>query len=188
MRIHFPLTLFSSLLILGLAASPSAGAALELRLPLGTDLWRVFTGHFVHFSPSHLLLDLAVWVPLSLRLESEGASRWWRLVLLAAVVVSAGVAWAETDLGRYRGLSGLDCALLGFWLVRLGAGGGARRVLASAIGLLVLAKAGLEALGGASLFAKGDFVSVPSAHVMGLAAGLVLALKWRPTPRIQALA
>lgn len=85
--------------------------------------------------------------------------------------------WLQFD----RGLSGLDCALVGLLAASLLRHG---QPLAAGGGVLVLigfaAKCVFELVTAQTVFATGDgYAPVPLAHLMGLAAGLVASLARR---------
>lgn len=86
------------------------------------QVWRLLTGHFVHLSPYHALLNvigLFVYMALCPQLISarEWAIRW--LVLCALTGIGLYV-WVD-DLNRYLGLSGVIHGLffLGLWPLAL---------------------------------------------------------------------
>jgi rhomboid family GlyGly-CTERM serine protease len=71
------------------------------------ELWRLFTGHLVHFSGSHLLYDCIPLLVSGAILESESRRRFALLSLVAAMLVSASILLFEPRLHFYGGLSAL---------------------------------------------------------------------------------
>jgi rhomboid family GlyGly-CTERM serine protease len=140
------------------------------------EFWRLWTGHTVHFSGSHLLWNLAVFVPSGVWLERLDP-RGGRVFLAVAAPAIAGLLLVcDSTLLRYGGLSGLATGTLvflaaiqltrrdprepvWFWLAVLG---------------LVAAKLVFEQVSGAPLLVSdlGDVRTVPLAHLGGAACAL----------------
>jgi len=74
---------------------------------LGGELWRLWTGHWVHFSPSHLLWNLVVLVLAGSVLEEARPGLLLRYTLLAAPLSSAAFLVIAPAMKTYGGLSGL---------------------------------------------------------------------------------
>lgn len=78
---------------------------------LDGELWRMFTGHLVHWNSTHLVWDLLVFVACG------GLLEWLRRNLLVSVlfggsfVVSVALLVFQPDMHTYRGLSALDMGL-----------------------------------------------------------------------------
>lgn len=72
------------------------------------EIWRLFTGHFLHTNNYHLLLNLAALIMLWLlhgRFYSK--SNYTALFLLTALITSLGLYYFSPDLQQYVGLSGV---------------------------------------------------------------------------------
>ncbi len=172
----FLLTIFALFLI------PHAAASLEFdRTALARrELWRLLTGHFVHFDASHLAWDAGAFALLAGLLPAQSPRRWLVLIIGSALLISAGVWLLQPRWEIYRGLSGIDCALFGALLVeRLGTARRERDPLARSIVVLaavgLIAKCGIELLGGAPVFAaSGDYSPVPLAHLLGAVWGALV--------------
>ena len=108
---------------------------IDLREGSRFEPWRPFTGHLVHGSSTHLLLDLAAFVPLAaLRERRAGTGMLFVEVLALAAGVAAGIRLLHDPSGgiawtSYCGLSGIVYGLA--VIVLLDAGSGSRRGLAS---------------------------------------------------------
>jgi len=72
------------------------------------ELWRLWTGHLVHFSLSQALMDTLALVAMGLYAEPLVGSRRFALILAAAAdLLSLGMLVLAPGLGEYRGASGL---------------------------------------------------------------------------------
>lgn len=150
--------------------------------------WRLWTGHLVHYSPSHLLLDLAVFLVAGGWLEwiTPRLTRWF--YLLAPPAISIALLWGDPTLERYAGLSGLATGVLVLLaLVQLRRDTGGSPWFWPAVLLLVAVKVVVESLGPAPLFARYDpsLRVVPLAHLGGIACAVLafLAAQWRARRR-----
>jgi rhomboid family GlyGly-CTERM serine protease len=159
-------------------------SALEYRREaiLGGEIWRLWSGHFVHFSALHALRDGLAATLLALALERIGSGKnLLPRLALTAPAISLALLLLVPDLSVYRGASGIDMALAGmlsralanlrpsWWPAHFG------------IALILLGKIWADALGlGVSLSSL-----PPGVHVVwqAHAAGLVLGwLAGRPAP------
>ena len=76
------------------------------------EWWRLWTGHFVHYSLRHALLDAAAVLLLGSIAENRLGRRFIALVLLfAAPLLSLAMLWIFPDVLEYRGASGLATVL-----------------------------------------------------------------------------
>jgi rhomboid family GlyGly-CTERM serine protease len=82
------------------------------------ELWRIWTGHIVHFGWPHGLADGALFVVIGWALErSQRSVSHWSLLVLPAVV-SASLFWFDPSMNIYGGLSGVNVGLLVFLACR----------------------------------------------------------------------
>lgn len=166
------------------SAVPGAGEALELSrdgLARG-EWWRVATGHFVHWSVSHALWDVATFAGIGVLCERRSRRETVWALLAAAPIASIVVLTVHPELATYRGLSALDVGLFALFACQLGG------ALGVGFGTLVAAKLACEAWLGTALFvgdAQGGAVLVPVAHVAGAAAACAafIALRRFSSPR-----
>ncbi len=176
-----------SLVILAVLAAEllSLGGVLEYRRPLlASEPWRLWTGHFVHLTLVHAMLN-AVALLLLERLFAERlrTGEFWLLLGASPVLISLLLWVALRELEWYRGLSGTLHAIYfaGCVVWLKGLRDRARWLpLAALIGGLV--KVLLEQPWDASFpFREWLGPVVPQAHlagaVIGTAAGLVLAAR-----------
>jgi rhomboid family GlyGly-CTERM serine protease len=157
-----------------------AGALIYERADIfAGQVWRLWTGHLVHYSPSHLWLDLAVFVAAGAWLEwiAPRLTRWF--YVLAPPAISAVLLLGDPTLERYAGLSGVATGLLVLLaLVQLRRKPSEPRWFWFGVLLLVAAKIVVEATVHAPLFARLDagVRVVPLAHVGGMACALIAFL------------
>jgi rhomboid family GlyGly-CTERM serine protease len=153
-----------------------------------SDVWRTLTCHLVHFSPSHLGLNVATLGVLGTlsELRSRKALAW--ALGLSALAIPAALVVTHAPFSEYRGLSGLASAVYMLLCVQLVNEAWAdRRVIgfllpaAAAIGFT--AKVWVELRSGQAVFvdsAGAGFHPVPLAHAVAGAIGLgVGVVAWR---------
>jgi rhomboid family GlyGly-CTERM serine protease len=162
---------------------PDAGAGLAYdRHAIATgELWRLLTGHFVHWSPAHLAWDAGTFLVLGAACEARSRQRFLACLAGSALAIPAVVWLWLPELQRYAGLSGIDSALfalLGAELVReqWQRHSPAAVSIALALCLAFALKIGFELTNGGTVFV-GDLapgiVPVPRAHLAGALAGLL---------------
>ncbi len=189
-------------LVLVLAAMPALAPVLlydRLALVRG-ELWRLWTGHFVHFGASHLLWNVVVFAIASIWVERLAPRRARLLLLVAPMAIGIALYGLDPALGFYGGLSGLTAAMLAFLAFTQLAGGAtdaksaasvsdprpsagesgptpaaADRWFWRAVLVLILVKIAAEFAVGMPLFAR--FASegiqpVPLAHLAGVLAAV----------------
>jgi rhomboid family GlyGly-CTERM serine protease len=144
------------------------------------EFWRLLTGHFVHLSLTHALLNL---VGLALVVWIVGHafswSQWLFVMFVCIVIIDAGFWFLSPELAWYVGISGLLNGILAAGLV-IGVAG--REPGSIVLAVVVLAKLTWEQtvgpLPGSESTSGGDVVVI--AHIYGAAGGLLsAALLWR---------
>jgi rhomboid family GlyGly-CTERM serine protease len=163
------------LVCLALGDTPLASLlAFDRQAIFAGEVWRLWSGHLVHFSMQQLFLDVSALLLVGAVAETAFGPRFVAWVLLFGMpAISMGLLLLAPDLAYYRGASGL-VMLLAFvganalWLSlpRL-------RVVFAILGLGLFVKAVLEAAGFAS-----DISGLPNgvqvawqAHVLGAGMG-----------------
>lgn len=181
------LTLAATLLALAAFFAPGASEALAFDRTqiLQGAWWRLWTGHWVHFSGSHLAWNLAVLLPAGIWAEGLQPARTRWLLVVGPAVIGLALLGFVPALARYGGLSGLASGLL-TWLalLRREAPGADRWFWNTVLGLLALKILG-ELATGRPLFADlrgAGAQPVPMAHLAGVvcAVGLRLVSGRRP--------
>lgn len=163
--------------VVGLLALDRAGV-------LRGEVWRLWTGHLVHYAPWHATLDITMLLVLAAVAEREmGARAMGRLLLLGAPAISLCLLLAAPDIRVYMGSSALS-ALLGMADgVLLWRGVPRLRAVLASLAVLAAAKTLGDALGwfpGLSSLPDGVRVAW-QAHV----AGAAFALAWLLMPKIK---
>lgn len=151
------------------------------------QLWRLWTGHLVHFGWRHLVADLAVFLAAGLWLESFAPRTTRAFLALAPAAISVSLYYADPTLAIYGGLSGLAIGLLVLLaLVQIRRDRTAPRGLWVVVLVIVAVKIALEAFNDTPLLASlGPGIKVSSlAHLGGVACAL---LAW-PLARREAAA
>jgi rhomboid family GlyGly-CTERM serine protease len=185
----------ASLLLAGLALAvalvPEAATWLEYdRAAIAAgQTWRLLTGHWAHWSWSHVAWDLLAFVALGVACERLSPGRFLACVAGSGLLVSLAVWWLMPGMQRYRGLSGIDSALLVLLAVSImQQEAGSRRLVPAAWALVgFLAKVTYESVGGHAIFVPdAEAAVVPLAHLAGAAIGLAVGLTARPAPALSA--
>lgn len=137
--------------------------------------WRLLTGHLVHGSGQHLLLNAVGLGLIAALFPREYSVRSWLLILASSVVtIDLGFVFLEPQLEWYVGLSGilhgaLAAGAIGWWRHE-------SKPLALAVTLVLVGKLAWEQWHGA-LPLSGDMPVVVDAHLYG-AIGGALAGAW----------
>lgn len=173
----WPDALLLTALFLLLALLPSVSSWLEYRRELiaGGEVWRLFTGHFVHLNLSHAVMNAAGTVLLARVLATEiSRAQWWLLILVSPLFISAGLWWRQPELMGYAGFSGVLHGLLYFGVVRLMV---AMPVVAGGVLLLLASRQVWEQTSAYDPDYLQGVINgrvMPDAHLFGGLAGLLL--------------
>ena len=149
------------------------------------EIWRLLSSHWTHYSVDHLFWDVLAFACLGFACEARSRFRFLICVALAAVVIPLAVWFCLPGMTVYRGLSGLDSALLGLLAVELAREGvrsrrGTQVALAAACLGGFLLKVFLELTTGTTLFVNDmgpGTIGVPLAHVTGAMIGFVVVFE-----------
>lgn len=146
------------------------------------DIWRLFTGHLVHFSWSHIAYNIVLLAFAGSWLERMNRSQYLWLVTLTVMASSLYFLIMLPDQERYGGLSGLASATvvyLSLYEIRYRRNA---RLIWYAVLILFAVKVGYEIMLREAIFASPDsipFEVVPSVHVAG---GLIAAIMFYVFP------
>jgi len=160
-----------------MAMLPAISSLLEYRRDaiLSGEVWRVFSGHFVHLNLAHALLNAVGTTLVALLFPREmSRQQWWGLVLVAPLVISLGLWFKQPGLQGYAGFSGVLHSLLYLGVVRMLPGAPA---LAGSVLLLLIGRQIWEQTGAYDpAYLQGVIAGrvMPDAHLFGGLTGLLL--------------
>jgi len=139
------------------------------------EVWRLWGGHFVHFSPRHAALDLAsLWLVSGIVEREWGGRVTVALYALAPVPISLGLLGMADNLHVYRGSSGL-AALFGVAAATsLWMRASRMRPVIIGLGIAVVLKCLVDA-SAVAVDSSGTVIAW-QAHVLGGLLGAVVAL------------
>lgn len=162
----------------GLRGTLGARLILDRAAVMHGEIWRLWSGNWVHFGWKHLLLDLAVLVPAGIWAERIAPTRARWFLALAPGVIGLAVIALNPEIGQYGGLSGLAAGILALLaLIQLGRPGEPKWFWWSVLALLGL-KIGAECLTGHAWLAQFDdpaVRTVPVAHIAGVVVAAAVA-------------
>ena len=144
------------------------------------ELWRLLTGHLVHFSAAHLVNNLLVLVPALWLVETRYKDA-GLLLLVAASTVGIAVFAGAPELQTFGGASGISLAFLTYACLRGIHENRRWRVVCGVLLAIVCAKLAAEVFWSWGLLdweANGNFVPVTLSHLVGTATGVALYV-WR---------
>ena len=153
---------------------------------LGGEIWRMFTGHWVHFSTSHLIYDSLVLGVAGWMIEVKRLPNFGWLCLLTPWLISGLLLMAEPQMEWFGGLSALATAAV-VYLAMFGlhdAGLWRWACLATLLG--IACKVAFEITTGQMIFATvtNKSVAVSSAsHVCGTLVALLFYRVTSPASR-----
>jgi rhomboid family GlyGly-CTERM serine protease len=76
------------------------------------EVWRVWTGHLVHFGWPHFLVDAGLLLLIGWTVAKEFPRTAWLGLLLQPPFISAAIYLLDPEMGRYAGLSAVNLGLL----------------------------------------------------------------------------
>ncbi len=145
----------------------------ERALVLNGDYWRLISGHFVHGSTQHLLLNLVGLALVTALFWRDYATRAWLFIIaLSIAAIDIGFVFYEPQLTWYVGYSGVLHGILAAGAVAWWQRG--PTALALALGAILIGKLVWEQWQGA-LPLSGDLPVVVDAHLYGALGGAIAA-------------
>lgn len=149
---------------------------------LGGEIWRMATGHLVHWNSAHLTWDLVVFLTCGGLLEWLGRKRFLSILILGSILISGGLFILNPEMAVYRGLSALDMGLFSAVCLRAICYCRFRNkkrlaLLWSLVLLGCLLKSLLELGLGRTYFVTDFGIGVspsPSSHIYGIVAALLI--------------
>ena len=164
------------------AMIPQSGPfAYDRQAILRGELWRLWTGHMVHFSQPQLLLDGGVLLLAGTLAERELGARFVaKAMLLGIPALSTGLLLLTPNLSEYRGISALDMLLAGAAASSIGRGTPGARSALLFLGMVMAVKSAMDATGMGSISLPENVCVVWQAHVLGAILGWLAACRsWK---------
>ena len=187
-------SLLLSLVAAFIFACPSLAARLEYnRAAIAAgEIWRLFSGHWVHYGFDHFFWDVLAFGFLGAACERRSRPRFLVSVIASALAISLSVWFGLSGMSAYRGLSGIDSALVVLLFMELwseaGRSGQPKQIVIPAACLIAfVGKVTYELATGDTIFVKSlgsGMVGVPLAHVAGAAVGFLVGLGTPGTRRL----
>ncbi len=143
------------------------------------EWWRLWSGHWMHFSPSHFFWNAVVIAGAGTWLEVRRPGLLGRFLFLAAPLLSVTFLFGAPTMAFYGGLSGLATGVVVLLALAQLARPQARRAWWLGVLALVGLKLGVDAFAPGPLFADfgGQVVRTSVlAHAMGAAAAILFFL------------
>ena len=145
------------------------------------EVWRLVSAHWVHFGVEDFFWDLVAFVALGIACEKRSRTRFLACIAVSTIAISLCVAFAMSGLTVYRGLSGIDSALIALLCAQLWAEAAEP---ADAIWPLVglaafMLKSAFELTTGRTLFVHvlaANAKPLPAAHLVGAVVGFVMGV------------
>ena len=186
-------SLLLSLAAVFVFACPSLAAPLQYdRAAIAAgEVWRLFSGHWVHYGFDHFFWDVLAFACLGLACERRSRSRFLTCVAASAFAISLTVWFGLSGMSAYRGLSGVDSALLvllfmELWRDAIRAGQPGQTLFPAVCLAAFVFKVSFELATGSTVFVKSlgtGMVGVPLAHVAGAVVGCLVGLGTAPNNR-----
>jgi rhomboid family GlyGly-CTERM serine protease len=151
------------------------------------QVWRLWTGHLVHFSASHLGWNLLVIGLTGIWIERAGfcGGRW--LFIVSPLCISLALLIWDPALNRYGGLSGMATASTTFACLSECRRNTKQTALWCTALVMIGIKIGWEFFSGHSAFAHFDerqVQAVPLSHLAGMGTAVAMWLTWPCLPRL----
>ena len=143
------------------------------------QIWRLFTGNLVHFSPNHLFFNLLVFVIVGWTIANRGYPGFTVFCLLCSGLIGTVLYGLSPNLAQYGGLSGVACGTVVYLALFGLAERGVWRALCASVLLLTVCKILLEYRLGHFLFATSPdpaFVPMPLSHAVGALTAFIVFL------------
>lgn len=147
------------------------------------ELWRIITGHCVHWSFDHFLWCVITFVALGAICERQNRPGFILSVSLSAIVIPVFCWFADPAMHFYRGLSGLCSTIFVVAFIQMVQKAASDKdllgvILPTLAGCFFIAKTLFEFITGQALFVQGTtlFTSVPLAHLAGALVGVITSI------------
>ena len=151
--------------------------AFDRQAILHGEVWRLWTGHLVHFSTLHAVFDVLTLFFASQIVEAEsGPLRLLSVLGIGALFISSGMLLWVPDMAFYRGTSGISAMMMVLAASALCRHSWRLQILLAVLGVLLLSKTWLDATGYvriASSLPDGVHLAWQT-HVFGIVTGVLM--------------
>lgn len=140
------------------------------------QIWRLATGHFVHFGSRHLIYDITAFGFGAWIIESRGTRGFCGLLLVMSIVIGVVLFITKPGMAFYGGLSGLVCGFVVFIALEGKNDAGTERLFSALLLAAVVSKIAWEAVTGIPVLpyrAQMPFVPIWESHAVGALVALV---------------
>lgn len=142
-------------------------------------IWLLISGHFVHYTSAHLLLNLIMFITFGVLMEFYNRYDYVRLIIFSLFLMALCQQFYLLNMQYYAGLSGLVTAIVTFLAIQKIQTDKTVRSLWAVMLLLIFIKILFEFLNGGSIFeldAGESFKLVPEIHLTGVIAACILTI------------
>lgn len=150
---------------------------------LSGEVWRLVTGHWIHYSDSHLAYNLTALAIIGAIIELRESHHFFLVCVLSALMIGIALLIFRPDLHYYAGASGVVTASLVYGALSGLSVSGSWRAVCLMVLVLLVGKITLELVrpGPSLVGVTGDFVVVPLSHAVGAFSGLLVFswYRWR---------
>ncbi len=157
---------------------------------LDGEVWRILSGHAVHFSSTHFVYDLLAFGIAGFVIEYKRYPNCGLLYLLMALAIGVSLLICRPAMYYYGGLSGLACGAMVYLALPGLHDTPSMRLISASMLVLVVVKIGFELYSGQSVLQEGRaaaFIPMPLSHLVGgVVAVLLYIVERSPAPRRQA--
>ncbi len=145
----------------------------------GAEVWRLWTGHWVHFSSTHLAWDVGALLLVSSQLNRASRQSLWLLVACGAPAMSLALLELRPEMAAFGGLSGIATGAVTLWAIELLRRQGSARVVGIMVSGLLVAKLGWDWVSTTPLvvaLSDTGIRSEPLAHLLGIVAACAITV------------
>lgn len=138
------------------------------------ELWRMFSGHVVHFNPDHLFWNILAFLIIGSIIETRSRVHLYGSMLFSFFGVSLWLFTGESSIAQYCGLSGALNGIFVYALYR--EWHEERNPVLVAVFFGAIVKIGFELITHDTIFSQVGKTSVPASHAAGLITGIFYVL------------
>jgi len=148
---------------------------------LSGEVWRLVTGHWIHYSYSHLAYNLTALAIIGAIIELQESQHFFLVCIVSALLIGIVLLTFRPDLHYYAGASGVVTASVVYCALNGLSASGSWRAVCLMVLVLLVGKITLELVrpGPSLVGVTGNFVVVPLSHAVGALSGLLVFSWWR---------